>query len=92
MLKKFLCLFLCLGTIATASGCANQKQKAVNYDTNAPINSEASQTVASNSELELIWNETNYCVMLRDIKSGKLWSTIPYEYITEQGTSKKQWH
>lgn len=87
MLKKFLCLFLCLGTIVTASGCANQKQKAVNYDTNAPINSEASQTVASNSELELIWNETNYCVMLRDIKSGKIWSTIPYEYITEQGTS-----
>lgn len=85
MLKKSFCLFLCLGVIILTSGCG--KQKTAKYDINAPINIETSQTIASNSKLELLWDKTNFCVMLRDIDNNKLWSTIPYEYIQAQGTN-----
>ena len=46
-----------------------------------------SSTVASNSNYELLWEDDVKCVMLKDIATGKIWSTIPYDYYLAMGAS-----
>lgn len=72
--------------ISSICGCTSDKEIVI-YNVDAPVNSEPTQTVATNTNYELLWDETNFCVMLKCKSTGKIWSNIPYEYIEEQGTS-----
>jgi hypothetical protein len=64
-------------------GCSENEVK-VNYDTNSPITKENDNVIASNSNYELLWDSTACSVGIKSLKSGKIWSTVPYGY---SGTS-----
>ncbi len=81
------CCFLLLSMVGM-TGCSSSKEEDYPvYDENATVSTVASGVVASNGNYELIWDETAYCVMLKDQQTGKIWSNIPYEYLQEGGSS-----
>lgn len=81
------CCFLLLSMVGM-TGCSSSKEEDYPvYDENATVSTVASGVVASNANYELIWDETAYCVMLKDQQTGKIWSNIPYEYLQEGGSS-----
>lgn len=87
MFKKIICICLSALIVFSICGCDDSNIDVSKYDINAPVNNEITQTVAANSNYELLWDSENYCVMLKCNKTGKIWSNIPYEYILQQGTS-----
>lgn len=87
-IRKFLCavlsVILVLSALTACSGRADKSGKTFNT---ASSDSIPSDTVAANSDFELIWEDDAKCVMLKNIKTGKIWSTVPYEYYLSGGTS-----
>ncbi len=87
-MKKCVLLMICCVLLLSMVGCSSSKTTEYPvYDENATISTVASGVIASNDAYELIWDETAYCVMLKDVQTGKIWSNIPYEYLQEGGTS-----
>lgn len=84
MFKKTVCLMLAVLTAVCFVGCSDKTNITVTYDKTSPVNKESSGTVASNSDYELIWDDDLSCVMLKNLKNGKVWADIPYGY---EGTS-----
>ena len=85
-MKKCVLFVMCCILLFSMVGCSSsQKEDYPIYDENAAVSNVASGVVASNADYELIWDETAYCVMLRDVQTGKIWSNIPYEYLQEGG-------
>jgi len=72
--------------LALLVGCSTEEAVKV-YDLNATINNLNSEVVANNNNFELSWNSKGKFVCLYDKKSGEKWSTVPYEYFEEGGTS-----
>lgn len=72
-------------SVLTACGSEVENKKIL-YDDNA-FDSIPTSTVTSNSNYELLWQDDAKFVMLKDIKTGKVWSTIPYEYYNDMGGS-----
>lgn len=73
-------------TLALLSGCSGTESAGV-YDVNCAVNKLDSQVVASNDLFELSWNKDGKFVSLSDKETGKIWSTVPYEYFESGGTS-----
>lgn len=46
-----------------------------------------SETVAESGKHELVWDDENFCVMLRNKETGYVWSTTPYSAYKEGETS-----
>lgn len=86
LFRKIVCLLLSFLIVFSICGCSKDKA-IIKYNKNTPIKKTASQVVATNSNLELVWDAENFCIMLKNISTGKIWSNIPYEYLQEQGTS-----
>lgn len=85
-MKKCVLFAMCCILLLSMVGCSSSKAETYPvYDENATVSNVASGVVASNANYELIWDETAYCVMLRDIQTGYIWSNIPYEYLQEGG-------
>ena len=87
-MKKCVLILICCLLIVSSVGCS--KSPAAEYpvyDANASVSAISSQVVASNSKYELSWDENAYCVLLKDLQTGMIWSNIPYEYLLEGGTS-----
>ncbi len=71
-------IFLICVCIVLLTGCGgniSKKKKAYKIKGNFE-----SGVVASNSDLELSWNNSSCCILLKNKKTGKIWSTTPYEY------------
>ena len=45
-----------------------------------------SQTVASNENLSIKWDSEKNCVLMEQKSTGKIWSTIPYDYYPSEET------
>ncbi len=87
-MKKCVSFVVCCILLLSMVGCSSSKTENYPvYDENATVSNVASGVVASNADYELIWDETAYCVMLRDVETGYIWSNIPYEYLQEGGSS-----
>ena len=87
-MKKCVLFVICCVLLISMMGCSSSKKTNYPvYDENATVSTVASGVIASNAEYELIWDETAYCVMLKNIQTGKIWSNIPYEYLQEGGSS-----
>ncbi len=87
-MKKCVLFVMCCVLLLSMIGCSSsQTENYPVYDGNATVSNVASGVVASNAAYELIWDETAYCVMLRDVQTGYIWSNIPYEYLQEGGSS-----
>lgn len=84
MLRKTVCLLLAVFTALCLIGCSGNKNLNVAYDADTPAKKENSGVVAANSDYELVWDDTTYSVMLKSLKNGKIWASIPYGY---DGTS-----
>lgn len=81
------CCFLLISMIGMTGCSSSETEQYPVYDTDAAVSTVAGGVVASNANYELIWDETAYCVMLKDVQTGKIWSNIPYEYLQEGGGS-----
>lgn len=76
--KKIYCLLLALIILLSClSGCGERKTPA--YNKKVEISSFESGVVASNGNLELSFDDALKCVLLKNVKTGKVWSNIPYE-------------
>lgn len=85
-MKKCVLIVMCCVLLLSMVGCSSSKAEDYPvYDENATVSNVAGGVVASNAAYELIWDETAYCVMLRDVQTGYIWSNIPYEYLQEGG-------
>ncbi len=82
-----LTVVLMLSAVTACSGGDADKKAAYNNDIDTSANV-ASGTVASNSKYELAWDEAGMMAVLKDKASGQIWSTVPYKYYTEGGTSQ----
>lgn len=85
MMRKTVSLIMVLLLVAGLTAC--KKTAKVPYDVNAPISTTESGLIDSNSDYELIWDDENKCVSLKCLKNEKIWSSIPYEYLNEGGSS-----
>lgn len=74
-------------TLSLLAAC-KKEEKNVNrkFDGDAS-ESIKSGVVASNGDFELSWNNDGKFIILKNIKTGKIWSNIPYEYYLSGGTS-----
>ena len=82
-LQKLFCLVLCLVLISTSFvGCEKGKAqiKKKNYQARDAFEYIDSGIVAENSNYCLLWDVEKYAVLLKEKKSGDVWSTIPYDY------------
>ena len=85
-MKKCVLFVMCCILLFSMVGCSSSKEEDYPvYDENATVSNVASGVVASNANYELIWDETAYCVMLRDVQTGYIWSNVPYEYLQSDG-------
>lgn len=72
--------------LGTTTACSEKATNIPPYDSEA-TDSLSSQVVAANSSYELSWDDFGKFVSLTDIKTGKIWSTIPYDYYMSGGAS-----
>lgn len=75
----------CLFGMFSLSGCDGERSAV--YNVTPPTVTVDTETVASNGNYELLWNDDLKCVSLKSVASGEIWSPIPYEYQLEGGTS-----
>ncbi len=60
--------------------CGKEGQEVPKYQLPKEMENLQNQTVAEQEELSLTWDSTRSCVLLEEKTSGKIWSTIPYEF------------
>lgn len=87
MLRKGLCYIFAFVILLTLAGCNNTSKEKTVYNKNDIAKSVSSQNIAENSQYTLFWNDDAKCVILQSKQSGKFWSTIPYEYLLNGGSS-----
>lgn len=78
-IKRPLIFLMVISLLMISSGCAKDKNTQ-KYDGKTPRMSVSSMTVASNSDYELLWDNDDKFVSFKSLKTGKIWSTIPYDY------------
>ena len=79
-LKKSVLILLALVLVCNLSGCGNEVGTvAVFYK---PYKEAAAKSgiVASNDRYQLLWDDNLKCVLLNDLKTDKVWSSIPYDF------------
>ena len=64
-------------------GCGKENNT-TNTEFPEAIENLSSQTLASNDMLSLRWDSEKFCLLLEQKETGKIWSTIPYDFY--QGT------
>ena len=72
--------------LGTTTACSEKATNIPPYDSEA-TDSLSSQVVAANSSYELSWDDFGKFVSLTDVKTGRIWSTIPYDYYMSGGAS-----
>lgn len=79
MLKKLSCLLLAVLISVCLIGCKNDTLE-VTYDADSPLVKENSTTLSYNSNYELLWDDENCSVLLKNLVNGEIWGTVPYGY------------
>lgn len=83
LLRRTVSLLLTAVLVIALAACGESKVT-VEYDKEAAVAELSSGTVCSNSDYELIWDSSVANVILKSLKNGKMWSSVPYGY---DGTS-----
>ena len=68
--------------------CDSGEEKEESQEFPAVLESAATGTVADNSRFSLEWDNEKYCVLLRQKDSGKVWSTVPYDFYQTAETNE----
>lgn len=66
-------------------GCGKEGDSA-DVDVTEKMESIPSQIVASNDDFSLTWEHEKCCVLLEQKSTGKIWSTIPYDFYSSGET------
>lgn len=69
------------------SGC-HLSEKAEQPEFPKEYENAASGEIASGSSLSLAWDNEKYCILLTQKETGKVWSSIPYEFYLGEGTDE----
>lgn len=88
-MKKRL-ISICLSAfmlIFVFAGCEGPATAEVKYDSEKSASSIETQTVACNDNYELFWNDEGKFAGIKDLKTGRIWSTVPYDYYLDGGSS-----
>lgn len=80
--KKMLSVSIALLLVVLSLGGCSSKENNVLYYKSFSDMSVESGTVAENNAFSLDWDNDKKCVLLNDKISGKIWSSIPYDYYT----------
>lgn len=88
IIKRLLCVALTVVFLFVA-GC-DEGQHTYKYNDNPKVKKIGSGIVTSNENYSLLWDESRACIMLKDIATGKIWSTVPYDYYTENSDQSFQ--
>ena len=89
-MKRIYCLCLVLALCFSLAGCGNNQDRVSKaYKKSSSVESVSSQTLASNDKFELLWEDSVKVVQIKNNKTGKIWSNIPYEYYLAEGFSSK---
>jgi len=78
-------LFTLVMSVAMLAGC-NKPTQNMKYDKDTPASSLSSQVIAQSSDFALIWKDEVKCVQMESLSDGKIWSSIPTEYLMSGGT------
>ncbi len=85
--RRLFCVILSAAlALGSMTACNEKTNNAPPYDSDAS-DSIYSSVVASNSSYELTWDDFGKFVILENTKTGRIWSTIPYDYYMDGGTS-----
>lgn len=87
MRLKSLSVFLAAVLLMLSAGCAKAPAAGKKYNLKTPEASIDSCILAENSELRLSWNDELKFVVLENLRDGKIWSAVPYDYYSSGGTS-----
>lgn len=83
-IKKAVAVITVVFLLIVSVGCSKSPQ-ALQYAASNQYMSVSSMTVASNNNYELAWNNDAKFVSLKSLKTGNIWSTIPYNYYLSGG-------
>lgn len=85
---KLNCLLLAIFVFLSMTvGCSDKVTNSLlQYESVSDMKVLSTQTIDSNSKYELIWEDNAKAVMLKNIKTGHIWSTIPYDFYISGGT------
>ncbi len=81
---KVLPVAVCIALLIT--GCGKTEKASLLYN-EEDLTGISSEVVATASDSELCWDDENKCVLLKNNTTNSVWSTIPYEYMEQGGTS-----
>lgn len=86
-IKSIQILVLALTLIICLTGCGSQIGNVPLYESPKAFKKLESIVVDSNESFSLEWNNEKFCALIRDLKSGKVWSTTPYDVWENGGGS-----
>lgn len=85
-LKRLTIFLLCFALVLpmVLGGCSDAQDTETSadraYKTPESLHETASKQVAANDRFKLFWDNEQKCLMLSDVQSQKIWSTIPYDF------------
>lgn len=85
-LKKSAAILIVLLIIISVSACGSSGELKKEYAAYSPQQSQ-SAVVASNDHFQLLWDDTNKCILLMDNRNGEIWSSVPYDYYKKSDQS-----
>lgn len=78
--NKLSILLLIIVLLATTCSCGTNNANINTYSVPENIKVEKSGAVAQNDNYTLLWDSQNACILLQNRATGKIYSTIPYDY------------
>ena len=84
--KRMISLAVVCVLISTFLFGCNKEGNSAKINVTGKLESLSSQTVASNDNFSLKWDCEKCCVLLEQKLTGKVWSTIPYDFYPSEET------
>ena len=79
--KRFISILLVLSIVLSFAACSSEQPRKIRkYTSKIVVNKVDSSVVAENDNYEMYWDSEKACVVVKDKKSGYVWSTIPNDF------------
>lgn len=86
MQRKIAAILTVIVLMFSIIGCSDTKN-IVQYDSETVAQSLETNVVKSNEKFELGWNDDGKFVYIKNLSTEKIWSTVPYNYYLDGGSS-----
>lgn len=85
LLKRIAVVLLSVLFAFQLTGCG--EQTVAEYEKPKTFSMPESGVIAQNERYSLLWDSTECCVLMQDLQSGFVWSTVPYDFYSTGDTS-----